>query len=65
MIGDVIENADFHGQESEKGCEFSTSRQVQEAINSMFYDLVLPIAMTGIEIYVPCVRGNHDRIGHN
>jgi hypothetical protein len=63
MIGDVIENADFHGQESEKGCEFSTSRQVQEAINSMFYDLVLPIAMTGIKVHIPCVTGNHDRIG--
>lgn len=65
LLGDIIENADFHGQESEKGCEFSTSRQVQEAINSMFYDLILPIAMTGIEIVVPCVTGNHDRIGQS
>jgi len=65
LIGDVIENADFHGQESEKGCEFSTSRQVQEAIHSMFYDLILPISLTGIDILVPCVTGNHDRIGHN
>lgn len=65
MIGDIIENADFHGQESEKGCEFSTSRQVQEAIISMFHDLILPIAMTGIKVDVSCVTGNHDRIGHN
>ena len=65
LMGDIIENADFHGQESEKGCEFSTSRQVQEAINSMFYDLILPIAQTGITVDVPCVTGNHDRIGHN
>lgn len=65
FIGDIIENADFHGQESEKGCEFSTSRQVQEAINSMFYDLILPIAMTGVTVDIPCVTGNHDRIGHN
>lgn len=64
-IGDIIENADFHGQESEKGCEFSTSRQVTEAINSMFFDLILPIAMTGVKIHVPCVTGNHDRIGQN
>lgn len=62
MIGDIIENADFHGKESTKACEFSTSRQVQEAINSLFYDLILPIAMTGIKIDVPCVTGNHDRI---
>ena len=65
FIGDIIENADFHGQESEKGCEFSTSRQVQEAINSMFYDLILPISMTGIKVDIPCVTGNHDRVGHN
>lgn len=62
MIGDMIENADFHGKESTKGCEFSTSRQVQEAINSTFYDLILPIALTGIQIDIPCVTGNHDRI---
>jgi hypothetical protein len=62
MIGDVIENADFHGKESAKGCEFSTSRQVQESINSMFFDLILPIAMTGVKIHIPCVTGNHDRI---
>ena len=62
MIGDMIENADFHGKESTKGCEFSTSRQVQEAITSLFYDLILPVAMTGIQVDIPCVTGNHDRI---
>lgn len=65
LIGDIIENADFHGQESEKGVEFSTSRQVQEAIDSLFYDLILPIAQTGAKVDVPCVTGNHDRIGRN
>jgi len=62
IIGDIIENADFHGKESTKACEFSTSRQVQEAINSIYYDLILPIAMTGIKMDIPCVTGNHDRI---
>lgn len=63
MLGDVIENADFHGLESAKGCEFSTSRQVQESIESMFSDLILPIALTGVKVKIPCVTGNHDRIG--
>lgn len=63
MIGDIIENADFHGVESHKACEFGTSRQVQEAINSMFFDLILPLGKTGIQIDVPCVTGNHDRMG--
>jgi len=62
MIGDVIENADFHGKESTKSCEFSTARQVQEAINSIFLDLLAPIAQTGIKIDILCVTGNHDRI---
>lgn len=65
MLGDIIENADFHGKESAKGCEFSTSKQVQVAIESMFYDLILPIAKTGIKIDIPCVTGNHDRIDTN
>lgn len=65
VLGDIIENADFHGKESTKACEFSTSRQVQEAIESMFHDLILPIAMTGIQVDVPCVTGNHDRIDKN
>ena len=65
MIGDIIENADFHGMESTKACEFSTSRQVQESINSIFHDLILPIALTGIRVDIPCVTGNHDRVNHN
>ena len=65
MIGDIIENADFHGKESMKGVEFSTSRQVQESINSLFYDLLLPVAQTGVQVDVPAVTGNHDRISES
>jgi predicted phosphodiesterase len=63
MIGDIIENSDFHGMESTRACEFSTARQVSEAIKSIFFDLILPIAMTGIQMDIPCVTGNHDRNG--
>lgn len=63
MIGDIIENADFHGVESHKGSEFGTSKQIQIAIESVFNDLLLPIAATGIDIEIPCVTGNHDRNG--
>lgn len=62
MMGDIIENADFHGKESTKSCEFGTSKQVQEAITSIFLDLILPIAMTGIKVHIPCITGNHDRL---
>lgn len=61
MLGDLIENANFHGVESTKACEFSTSRQVHEAIDSIFFDLLVPIASTGVKVHLPCVTGNHDR----
>lgn len=61
LIGDIIESSTMHGVESAKGCEFGNSRQVQEAINSIFYDMILPVAMTGIKVDIPAVTGNHDR----
>lgn len=63
MIGDIIENAEMHIMESQKGCEFGSSRQIDEAIESIWFDLLLPLALTGIKIHVPCVTGNHDRNG--
>jgi len=63
MIGDLIENADMHGMESVRGSEFGTSKQVTVCIESVFYDLILPLALTGIKIDIPCITGNHDRIG--
>lgn len=62
IIGDIVESSHFHGTESEKSCEFGTSRQVQEAIESLFLDLLEPLAKTGLPIDVPCVTGNHDRL---
>jgi len=61
LIGDIIESSTMHGVESAKGCEFGNSRQVQESINSIFHDMILPVAMTGIQIDIPAVTGNHDR----
>lgn len=61
LIGDIIESSSMHGMESMLGCEFGNSRQVQEAIESLFYDFILPVSELGIEMVVPCVPGNHDR----
>jgi hypothetical protein len=60
-IGDIIENADFHGKESTKASEFPTSRQVFEAVKGLYENLIVPIATTGIDIEMLCVTGNHDR----
>lgn len=65
MIGDIIENADFHGKESTKASEFGTARQVREAIQSIYEDVIIPIAATGLQIDILAVTGNHDRIGEH
>jgi hypothetical protein len=63
MLGDLIESSHMHGEESLKGCEYGTSRQIFECIQSLFNHLLVPIAMTGIPIIdIYCVPGNHDRV---
>jgi len=61
MIGDIIESYTMHGSESSLSCEFGNPKQIQSAIDSLFDDLILPIAMTGVDVVVPAVAGNHDR----
>ena len=51
--------------ESAKGSEFGNSRQVQEAIISIFEDIIVPIASLGVKVHVPSVTGNHDRTEHS
>ncbi len=64
LLGDIIESATMHGLESARGCEFGNSRQVQEAIVSIFEDVMEPLAQLGVPIHCPCVTGNHDRTEH-
>lgn len=61
LLGDIIESETMHGVESSKGCEMSNSEQIQAAIESLFADVLVPLSATGLDIYVPCVTGNHDR----
>lgn len=61
LLGDIIESATMHGNESAKGCEFGNAKQVQEAVRSIFEDVLVPLAQTGIKMDVVCVTGNHDR----
>jgi len=65
LIGDIIENFSFHGLESAAASEFGNSRQVQEAITSLYYDTIMPIAKLGYDVFIPCVTGNHDRADVN
>lgn len=61
LIGDIIESYTMHGLESASGCEFGNAKQVQSAITSLFHDVIVPIAKTGVRIDIPAVTGNHDR----
>lgn len=61
LLGDLIESYTMHGLESAAGCEFGNSQQVQSAITSLYYDIILPIAKLGVDVYIPAVTGNHDR----
>ena len=61
LLGDIIESYTMHGMESALGCEFGNTQQVTEATKSLYYDLILPVAKTGVKVVVPCVPGNHDR----
>jgi len=48
LLGDIIESFSMHGLES-------------AAIQSLFYDVIVPMAKTGLTIDVVGVTGNHDR----
>ncbi|PCI45915.1 MAG: hypothetical protein COB41_00565 [Proteobacteria bacterium] len=61
LIGDLLESSTMHGSESMIGCEFTNPKQMASAIESLFHDTILPIALTGVRITIPCITGNHDR----
>lgn len=61
VIGDVIESYTMHGLESAVGCEFNNPKQIDEAVESLWYDVISPLAKTGLKIDFVGVSGNHDR----
>lgn len=61
LIGDLMENFEMHGSESAISCEFRNPKQIGYSIISLFKDIIVPIAKTGIPVEIPCVTGNHDR----
>ena len=62
MLGDIIESATMHREESLVNCEFGNQSQINASIESLFNDCLLPIAKTGVDIEVVAVTGNHDRL---
>jgi predicted phosphodiesterase len=61
VIGDLIESYTMHLLESAIGCEFHNPSQIDEAVESIWFDVVVPLAKTGLAIDFVGVTGNHDR----
>ncbi len=60
-LGDLVENQTFHGIESANACYLNDSEQEVIAIETIFTDIITPLALTGRKIVIPCITGNHDR----
>lgn len=60
ILGDLIENYVLH-PDSPANCEFQNPEQIRYAIELLFEEVLVPLAMTRMEIDVVCVGGNHDR----
>lgn len=61
LLGDIIESATMHREESAKNCEFGNSKQIVSAVESLMYDMLIPLYQTGVPIHIVGVPGNHDR----
>lgn len=60
LNGDIIQSATMH-KDSGKSCHLTNAEQLAVAIESLFYDLLLPVALEGEEVEVIGMGGNHDR----
>lgn len=60
LNGDLIQSATMH-KDSHSSCEMSNAEQLALAIQSLYEDLIAPIAATGYPVDVIGMCGNHDR----
>jgi len=60
LNGDLIQSATMH-KDSGKACEMTNAQQIALAIESLFNDFILPIALTGHKVDIIGMCGNHDR----
>lgn len=62
-LGDMIESAHMHGEESLLGSELYTTAQVAELTSLLIEEVILPLHALGYPITFVGVAGNHDRLG--
>lgn len=59
-LGDVIQSATMH-KDSQASSELTNAQQIAVAIESLYFDFLLPVAMTGEKVDFIGISGNHDR----
>lgn len=62
ILGDLIQSDSMHGKESAVSCNLTNPEQLTVAVESLFYDVIIPIAQTGYTVDVTGICGNHDRV---
>lgn len=63
LNGDIIQSATMH-RGSESSCDMTNAEQLAAAINSLYFDLIVPIAKEGLPLHIIGMSGNHDREQH-
>lgn len=61
LNGDIIQSTSFHGAKSEAACDLTNAEQLAVAVESLFFDVILPIAKEGYPVEIIGMSGNHDR----
>jgi len=60
LNGDIMQGNKLH-PDSAESCESTDAEQMADAIRIVFFDLITPLAKTGIKIDIVGICGNHDR----
>lgn len=60
LNGDLIQSSTMH-KDSHASCVLTNAEQLAVAVESIFLDLILPLATTGHKIDIIGMCGNHDR----
>lgn len=62
LNGDLIQSATMH-KNSHANCILTNAEQLAVAIESLYTDMILPLALTGRKVDIVGMCGNHDREG--
>ena len=61
LNGDIIQSTSYHGAKSIAACDLTNAEQLAVAVESLFFDVILPIAKEGYPVEIIGMSGNHDR----